>query len=247
MRFATLLVALALAAGQPAFAQTDKPSRYVEAGIPAPSRIWAGQDYAKAANILASGAVPLPHYSTKDGADVLNRVTAIENLSFFKANNIPVELRLWGYNEFFRGANAIRAMYVVAASKGDPLKAETARLMAFFLYVATTGLELAEEFVAAAPRDELYPKRLEGLKTAKNSMASLFTIAQRASADDNAFEPEGRALLLKAMSDNLPIAVGTFTPDYKIELSLNLRADRELSKDPGERQLYDTMIKELGE
>lgn len=81
----------------------------------------------------------------------------------------------------------------------------------------------------------------------KGSLQSLYTIAERMSMNAKAAAPDVRWLLLKAMNDTLPRVVSAFEPDYKDELSMNLRADRELSKDPGGRVHYDAMIKDLVE
>ncbi|SFO90855.1 hypothetical protein [Ralstonia sp. NFACC01] len=246
-RNATLIAALVLCLAQPVNAQTDKPSPYAEVGIPASSRIWSSEDYIKTARILATGAVPLPRFSTKDGADLLARMTALENLAILHNHSVPIEPRFADYDKYLAGGNAIRKVYTDAAFKANPPKDELAALMAFLLHLATTGFELANEYLATVPRDDQYPKRLEGLERMKVLLTSLVANAQRMSENEKAVEPRGRSLLLKALSDTLPITKSAFSSDYKIELFLNLRADRDFYDDPGDKQLCAAMLAELGE
>lgn len=214
--------------------------------MPAPSRLWMSEDYAKAAQVLLSGRVPLPRYSSKDGADVLARLNALENLSFFLSPTLPVQRRMEDYNQLFNSLRGIWKLYASAESQANPPETEYAAQVAFLLHVSATGIELIDEYLAAIPRDDLYASRLEGLKTVKKYLTLQFATLERSIATSNEFAPRERSMVLNAMSDTLPVLKRAFAPDYKLELSLNLRADRELSKDTADRELYDTMIKELG-
>jgi hypothetical protein len=69
-------------------------NRFVEAGIPASDRAWAGFDYARAADIFASGAVELPRLSDDLGRPLILRMTSLDNLRWQHDASLPLELPL---------------------------------------------------------------------------------------------------------------------------------------------------------
>ena len=68
------------------FAQTGNVdgSALVEAGIPALSREWSGDDYARVAQMLAAGKLPLPRLTDDQGRLFLQRLTTTENFSLYR-------------------------------------------------------------------------------------------------------------------------------------------------------------------
>lgn len=252
MRLTTLLAAVALAhsLAQPAIAQTDQtdpPSPYVKAGIPAPSRAWTGADYTRAANVLGSGAAPLPRFSDSNGAPVLNRMTAVDNFDFYRSPSVPLQTRLGDYITFMGGANTLLKLYLYSprdsAGKAQP---ETAALLAYLLRTAAVGLDLAEAFMPTVPRDEKYATRVEGMKKMQAGFMTTFGGAEITLTEDNGFSVADRSLVLKAMADTLPTLKRAFQADYKEELRQRLEADRAKFNGTEDRRLLDAMISQLG-
>lgn len=247
MRLTTLLTALALGITQPAIGQTDTPSPYVKAGIPAPSRAWTGADYTQAVSVLGSGTSPLPRFSDSNGAAVLNRMTAVENFDFYRNPSVPLQTRLGDYINFMQGANTLLKLYVYSprdsAGKTQP---ETAALLAYLLRIAAVGLDLADAFMPTVPRDEKYATRVEGVKKMQAGFTTTFGGAEITLTQDSGFSAADRSLVLKAMADTLPTLQRAFQADYKQELRQKLEADREKLSGTEDRRLLDAMIGQLG-
>jgi hypothetical protein len=91
MRHFILAAALGLALPLAAAAQPDP---FLEAGVPAATRVWSGPDYQRAAEILTAGKVPLPKLSDPQGAALLRRVTSRDNLALLGDKSLPLTARM---------------------------------------------------------------------------------------------------------------------------------------------------------
>ena len=250
MRLTTLLAALALSLIQPAIAQADKtdtPSPYVKAGIPTPSRAWTGADYTQAVNVLESGASPLPRFSDSNGAAVLNRMTAVENLGFYLDPSVPLETRFGDYLALSIGANTLFTLYVESPrDSAGKTQLETAALMAYRLRIAVAGLDLVDALISTVPRDEKYATRVASMKTTQTAYAATLGDAEIMLTAEHGFSAAGRSLVLRAMADTLPTLKRAFQPFYREELRQKLEADRAKLSDAEDRRLLDAMIGQLG-
>ncbi|WP_426395967.1 hypothetical protein ACN9M1_16225 [Ralstonia sp. R-29] len=249
MRLTTLLAALALSVAQPAIAQTgktDTPSPYVKAGIPAPSRAWTGADYTQAVNVLESGASPLPRFSDSNGAAVLNRMTAVENLDFYRNPSVPLETRYGDYLALSIGINTLMTLYLDSPrDSAGKTQLETAAIVAYRLRVAVAGLDLVDELISTVPKDEKYATRVANMKTMQTAYSSTLGDAEVMLTAEHGFSAAGRSLVLKAMADTLPTLKRAFQPFYKEELRQRLEADRAKLNDAEDRRLLDDMIGQL--
>ena len=244
MRFSTFIAALVLSFAQHANAQAEKPSPYVEAGIAAPSRIWTSDDYAKTAEILASKGVPLPRYSSKDGAELLDRITARENLLIYHDRSRPFAQRFADYGGFLGGLCSIDELYVTADFSTKAPKPEVASLLAYLLRAVATGQELSEEFAATGPK-VANNKAVDGaLAELKSGLMTVFDETLSGLLEDEITGAD-RMQVLKALSETLPTMKRAFTVDYKNVLRKKLEADRDRSEDAEDRRLHDAMIVEL--
>ena len=250
MRLAILLTALALSIAQPVIAQTDQtdnPSPYVKAGLPEPSRAWTGADYTQAVNVLESGASPLPRFSDSNGAAVLNRMTAVENLGFYRNASLPLETRYGDYLALSIGVNTLSTMYVDSPrDSAGKTQLETAALVAYRLRVAVAGLGLMDALISTVPKDEKYATRVASMKDMQTSYSSTLGDAEIMLTAEHGFSAAGRSLVLKAMADTLPTLKRAFQPFYKEELRQRLEADRAKLNDAEDRRLLDAMISQLG-
>ncbi|MGM3274760.1 hypothetical protein [Ralstonia sp. 24A2] len=250
MRLTTLLTALALSLAQPAIAQTDQtdtPSPYVKAGIPTPSRVWTGADYTQAVNVFQSGDSPLPRFSDSNGAAVLNRMTAVENLDFYRNPSVPLETRYGDYLALSTGVNTLMTLYVYSPrDSAGKTQLETAAIVAYRLRVAVAGLELTDAFIPTFPRDEKYADRVANVKHGQPPFGATLGDAEVMLTAEHGFSAAGRSLVLKTMADTLPTLKRAFQPFYKKELRQKLEADRAKLDDAEDRRLLDAMIGQLG-
>src|SRR5262245_11683277 len=110
----TTVIAFACASTEFVRADSDP---YLEAGVPATNRVWSGPDYARTAEVLASGSVGLPMYEDAAGKAVLDRLTSFENFALAKNTTIDVVARINDTNQMLTGANSLLKQYLAVANR----------------------------------------------------------------------------------------------------------------------------------
>ena len=226
---------------------SDDGKAFVEAGLPAISREWMGDDYVRAAEVLAAGKVQLPHLSDAQGRLLLQRLTATENLSFCRNRTLPLEQRLDGLFKLMGGSNAISKQYMAAANKGANVHTELAQQLAFLLRVAVLGVQLVDEFQPTIPKDEKYAVRMDGLKQIYSGLTTMFAGAETSLSEKKFYSAEDLSLLLTAMAETLPIVKKAFASDYKLELRKKLESRRAAFPQSEDAQKLQRMISELAD
>ncbi len=88
-------------------AEEDAAQRLAEAGMPAISRAWQGEDYLTAAQVLASGKVALPRYSEDPGTALFARFVSTENFSFQRDASVSQQVRLADISNMLMGVASI--------------------------------------------------------------------------------------------------------------------------------------------
>jgi len=230
-----------------AFSQTSPVgvSPLVEAGIPALSREWMGDDYLQAAKVLAQGKLPLPRVADDQGRLFFQRLTATENLSLFQNRTLPLQSRMPSFFNLLEGVSAISKQYMAAATKGLDVHAEMAQQQAFGLRMVAVGMQLMDEFIPTIPQDEKYAVRMAGVKQAYSGLTSMFVGAEMSLSEARFYSPADLTLLLKAMAETLPLAKKAFTADYKLELRNKLKAHQATFTGAEDAKTLDQMIAEL--
>ena len=246
MRPHQVVIVLALFAAASASAQVAKPASYLDAGIPAVTREWRGADYARTVQILSAGSIPLPLFSDPQGAALLHRLTATENFSFYRNRSLPIQVRLEDYFAFHQNVNSLVKLYYANLVRGAySSTAEIASLLAYLLRISAIGLDLTDEFLPTIPNDDRYAARMEGLRTMKSGLTTMFVGAEVTLTENNGFSPHDRSTLLEAMAATLPTIKKVFTSDYRVELRRKLEADRSKFSGAEDVRRIDTMVREL--
>lgn len=242
MRHFVLAAALGLALPLAAAAQTDP---FLEAGVPATTRVWSGPDYQRAAEVLTAGKVPLPKFADPQGAVLLRRINSLDNLALQGDKSLPLTARMDDFIELQQGAVGLLKLYLAASSEGG-YRQELASLTALLLHSSARGAELVEEMLPTLPRDETYATRMAGLKEMNEGMTTAFVATEQMLTPENNFSPEDLSLLLEAMAQTLPRLKTGFPPEVRIEMRKKLEADKaRFTKDEDTRRL-DRMLGELG-
>lgn len=228
------------APAKPAIVLTD------EAGLPAPDREWRGADYARAAQVLANGTVPLPRLSEAEGAALFQRMTSTANFSFHQNRSNPIQARIEDYVNIQQGASSLLKLYYAAATKGQGFNQELAHVLGFLLHVSALGVELVDEFIPTLPKDDKYEVRMDGFRLMSSGLMTLFEGAEETLSESNLFSPEELSVILDAMARTLPRVQTIFTPDYRIKLRQKLQADKARFTQPADVQNIDAMLRQLG-
>jgi hypothetical protein len=244
MHFVTLVAALVLSLAEPAIAQDHTSSPYVQGGIPSTSHLWTSDDYAKAARILASKAVRLPRYSNADGAELLDRVTAPENLLVYRNRSLPAAKRFAEYVEFLGSLCSIDELYVKADFSTKSQKPEVASLLAYTVRAVATGLNLFDELAATAPNAANHKAVVDAVDEMRSAVMTVFD-ETLAGLLEGEVTGEDRLQVLNALAETLPTMKRAFSADYKKALRSKLEADRGRSEDAEDRRLHSAMISEL--
>jgi hypothetical protein len=242
MRHFALAAALGLALPLAAAAQTDP---FLEAGVPAATRLWSGPDYQRAAEILTAGKVPLPKFADPQGAALLRRATSLDNLALLGDKSLPLTARMDEFIQLQQGAVGLLKLYLVASDAGG-YRQELAGLTALLLHSSARGAELVEEMLPTLPKDETYASRMEGLKEMKEGMTTAFVGTEQMLTPENNFSPEDLSLLLEAMAQTLPHLKTGFPPEVRIEMRKKLEDDKARFKKDEDTRRLDRMLSELG-
>lgn len=118
-------------------------------------------------------------------------------------------------------------------------------MLAFLLRTSAVGLDLTDEFLPTIPKDDKYATRMDGLKTVKSGLTTVFVGAEVSLTESNGFSSKDRSLLLEAMAATLPTLKRAFAPDYRVELQQKLRTDRAKFTDSNDVLRLDAMVREL--
>ena len=226
-------------------AESIDGTAFVEAGIPALSRDWSGDDYAQVAQVLAAGRLPLPRLTDEQGRLFLQRLTSKENLSFYRNHSLPIQQRMEGFFKLMGGANAIAKQYMAAANKGLDVHREIAQQLAFLLRATAVTVQLIDEFLPTVPKDEKYPVRMAGLKQTYSGLTTAFVGAETSLSETRFYSPDDLTALLDAMSETLPTVKKVFSPDYKRELRKKLESHRAAFLRAEDTKNIQKMIDEL--
>lgn len=217
---------------------------------PAVSRPWSGSDYATAGKLLAEGRVPLPRLSDPDGAALVMRFVAPENLEAVSTPEVPVQARFLVYQAMIGGASQILNAYLRllggAASSSDLPHEEFARLIGFMLRLTVAGDELMDEILPTIPRDDTYVIRMEGLKRFRTGLTNVLLGAEASLAETKLYTPADLAIIVDGMAAALPRLRRALARDVVIELRRKLERDRQrFAGEDGQK--LDAMIRLLAE
>ncbi|WP_439892660.1 hypothetical protein ACS7SF_09255 [Ralstonia sp. 25C] len=247
MRVTTLIAALVLGIAQPAIAETEQASSYVKAGMPAPSRVWGGDDYAQALRVLQAGTIALPRFADHDGAAILSRMTATENLALCYDAGIAILERYDACLAISGNVSRIIGLYYVTipANAVGQAQPEAATLAAYGLFAKTSFLQVQKEWLAQQPKDNSYATRAEAVKRSEAGFKTAIAGAVKWFIQGNTFSAADRSVVLKALSETLPTLTAVLTADDREELRQKLVAAREKGDGAEDRARIDAMLKEL--
>lgn len=242
----TLFVPVILALALVVPAARAQSGRYLEAGVPAPSREWNGADYERAVQILGDGKVPLPRFADPQGAALLRRFTSTENFGLHHDKSLSLQARMEDYLKMYQAtASLLKLYYAAPAVDGTAPHQELAALVAFLLQGAALGGELADELLPTIPKDDQYETRMAGLKQMNAGFTTVFMGAEQTLGDSRTLSAEDRSVILRAMESTLPRLKKAFPDDVRVELRKKLEEDKARFSGPEDLQRLGAMIHEI--
>jgi hypothetical protein len=237
-RHLACVACLLLASAAPG-ATTAEPSGAAGAdgGMPAATRPWRAAEYARAAELLRAGHVPLPRLSDPSGRAIVERMTSTENLAYYREAAVPLRSRLPDLLDLIESMSAVQRLYHADCEKNcvgkDPSsRGELARLRAFTLHAWAALMELEEGM----------PGEPAGISDPADLSAMFFAV--EVCLNTGIHTAADRLRLLEAMAATLPRLETGFTASELLELQgrLERRAHGAL---PEEVRALDRMLAEV--
>ena len=223
---------------------------YVSRGVPAPDRPWGAQDYAAAAAALrplaARDVLQMPRHGSKASGALFRRICDRENLEFFGNRSLPVDQRLPAMGPVQAALKELLLIYLKPAPTGASFERENIELMGMILRLVPVQFALAEEFLAALPKDD--PKRevrQEALATMRKGAATSVSGALITLGQGAAYKPADRIRFAELAKDSLPAILPSLPPETRKEVPLRLKGMIEKESDADVQAALRELLKAL--
>lgn len=224
-------------------AQAPVTDRFLEAGMPAPSREWYAADYVEAVTVLKAGRTGLAVYGDPAGARVFKRLTARANLATYLDSRVAIGARVSQFQVLMQTLPQILSLYATGTNPETAARhRELAALFGFLLYTSEAGVKLVAELLPQIPRDGDYAARMEGLKTFNKGLTLVFQGTVQTVDDRRVYTDADIAYLLQAMEETLPTLRQVFPADYRTELRVKLGRLKTRCKDPLDKARIERML-----
>jgi hypothetical protein len=218
----------------------------VDAGVPALGRVWFGDDYLRAAEVIESGKVPLPVLSSAEGRKFFQRATSLDNLAPYQKPILPIQQRLATFGVFLRGTVALLPPYLAAAGRGANVHSELIQLQAFMLRAGAVGIQLSDEAMTSTRPDQRNPQFAKGLEQMRSGIATMFAGAEKSLSETRFYSAEDISVLLTAMAETMPRVSKAFSAEFRSELCQRLEERRAESPDASDAKSIQAMLDVLG-
>lgn len=240
MSFKILLAALLISLSGPLLANP-----YLEQGIASTDREWRGNDYLKLVQAIENKKVPLFHLEDAEGARILKQVSSLENLSFYRNKQLPIETRIADFMLLVGSVARLPTFYYPEIVPGDAVHEEMAMLISNMLHVSAAGIELMAEYVPTLPQDDKYETRMAGLSQFKRGCVTTYSGSVTSLLEDSIHSDEGRSQILAAMATTTPVFKTIFSEDTQTEMRQQLTAARGRFTGEADRKNMDLLLMHL--
>ena len=222
--------ALMTAADDPAPAPDRSLSveRYVDLGVPSPTRSWTAVDIEVAVKALQSidgGKATLPRRRSPKSGRLFARMVDVDNLGLALNRNLPAPQRMSEVLQHSDNLRPLLTLYYDPATQTQEFGAEFLDVMLYSMRVAEVAMIVAEEFRATltdkARRD---PVRIQGLKQTKDGFATLIVANLTILDEVRQYSTADLRRYARELADRLPAVWPLLDPTTHREF--NLRLDR---------------------
>ncbi len=220
---------------------------YIEAGMPAYDRSWAGNDMMRAATALKSLTQAelshLPRYQSERSGEMFQRITAKDNLDFYRNQSLPVQQRLPDVILYGQGNQQILLLYRNAFQGNAVADSEVVELMGGQLRLQVVLLGLMNEFLPTLDEnDPTYPARLAGVKQMKNGLATVVSGCLDTLTESHAFRSSELKRFISYLGVTLPVIFPDLPEGSQTETITRLKV---FSKEPSMQFLQPELDKLL--
>jgi hypothetical protein len=209
---------------------------YLDLGLPAADRPWAGNDYETATKSLKSlgEAHPdqLPRRGSPASGELFARMTSKQNFDLAKDEKFPLNQRL-GLILQYGASSQLVFIYVGALNAGENYDSELIDLTGFQLEWARLLLGIVDEFVPTLDKnDPSYAVRMNGLKTMKQGLAQMVDGCLVTMTEKKTYRISELVRLAGDMEETLPDIMPQLLPASQQEMRKRLKVLVQSEKDP---------------
>jgi hypothetical protein len=199
---------------------------YVDLGVPAPDRLWSGEDYQRAAKALAAledrDPAQLPRYASPRSGAVFARMTDGGNFAIATDGALPPAEQLGLLGGYLTPLNDLLRLYLRRAMGGQGYGAELASLMTLMLRGSALSARAAG---ALEPSDD--PARraqfFKGLDQMRQGFANVVSGFLQSMAERRLYAVAERRRMAQALDEDLPGLASFLPPLSRQELPKLLR------------------------
>jgi len=207
---------------------------YIKAGLPAYDRRWNGEDMARAANVLAAvvrkDATHLPRYRSGNSGTAFHRLTAGDNLDFYRDRSLPLAQRFPDALAYMEATNQVAKLYLTACMQRTASGGELVELLGAQLRMTVVMLDLVNEFVPTLDQnDPSYSVRMNGIATMRSGAATMVAGNLQSLTESSNFRAEELKRLIGYLQATLPKILPELSSASRSEIQVRLRS---YAKDP---------------
>ena len=202
--------------------------QYIEAGVPAHDRGWAGDDVARAVDVLGAmvrkDAGQLPRYRSPRSGLLFERLLADENLDLYRNLSVPLEQRFPDALKYQQSNNLLLKLYLAAYNGGAVGTDELVELFGGQLRISAAMLRLVDEFLPTLDEnDPTYAVRMDGLQRMKNGMA-MIVAGSLQTLTEEAYQTTQLSRFVGYMCETFPEILPALPPGTRSETLVRVRA-----------------------
>jgi len=189
--------------------QSLKTEEYVRLGLPAPDKVWSGEDMLQANKVFATLALDkpeqLPRLRSSRSGDVFDRLTSIEFVQSIRSRDDPLNTRLMQGIDYVDGLKEIVKKYTSAFLNGVARDVEVVALNGTLLRLFVLEFELLAEFVKTLDKeDPTYAVRMQGMEQTKSGLAQVVNGHLMTLTERDRYRPPELIHLVEHMQETFP-------------------------------------------
>lgn len=203
--------------------------------IPPLSRTWNGEDYQAVVARISNNSIPLPLFRNEEGAIILRKLTARENLSHFHNDSIPFNVRAQDIAATAMATESLTNRYYAAARSGRNVHKELTATKTFGLFLLAAELSAVDRVVGAGSTPGADARQLEkGMGMVDQGTGMVVSGIVDDLHNRALFRKADVSEILSALASNIDVIVRHVPPDRRSHLKDRLTSLVESGLEPGD-------------
>ena len=203
--------------------------------VPPLSRTWYGKDYQAVIARISNNSIPLPLFRNEEGAIILRKLTARENLSHFHDDSIPFNVRAQDIAATAIATESLTNRYYSAARNGRNVHEELTATKTFGLFLLAAELSAVDRAVGTGSIPGADAKQLEkGMGMVDQGTGMVVSGIVDDLHNRTVFRKADVSEILSALASTIDVIVRHIPPDRRSHLKDRLTSLVESGLEPGD-------------